>query len=111
MILPDAYVTESEAQSHLNSQATFDAQSGSAVERDETYQIMWLKGKRFLCTIPTVRPPPPMNATEKELSKVEEDKELARATARGWELLSDLEGKCLYFVGTPRDIVGQRAHA
>jgi len=39
-----------------------------------------------------------MNATEKELSKVEEEKELARATTRGWELLSDLEGKCLYFV-------------
>jgi protein OS-9 len=39
-----------------------------------------------------------MNATEKELSEVEEEKELARATSRGWELLSDLEGKCLYFV-------------
>lgn len=45
-----------------------------------------------------VKPPPPMNAAEKELSKVKEEKELARATDRGWELLSDLEGKCLYFV-------------
>lgn len=105
--MPDAYVTEKEAQSLLNPQAAFDARSGPIADRDETHQIMWLKGKKFLCTIPTVRPPPPMNSTEKELSKVEEDKELARATARGWELLSDLEGKCLYFVSTLEDIIVQ----
>lgn len=97
------YITEDEAEARLRS-GVGDTQSrkyGAAAEgNDESYQIMWLKGNKFLCTIPLVRPPPPMNATEKELSKVEEDKELARATARGWELLSDLEGKCLYFVST-----------
>ena len=48
--------------------------------------------------MPIVKPVPPMNATEKELSRAAEEKELVRATTRGWELLSDLEGQCLYFV-------------
>jgi len=33
-----------------------------------------------------------------DLEIVEEEKELARATSRGWELLSDLDGNCLFFV-------------
>lgn len=45
-----------------------------------------------------MKPPPALNATEKELSRAAEEKELARATTRGWELLSGLEGECLYFV-------------
>ena len=53
---------------------------------------------RHLCTIPTVQAPPALNATEKALSAVEEALELARATARGWELLAPLDGKCLYFM-------------
>jgi protein OS-9 len=64
----------------------------------ESYDTLWLKGQRYLCSIPEVKLPPPLNATEKERSKIEEEKELARATTRGWELLSDLDGKCLYFV-------------
>lgn len=39
-----------------------------------------------------------MNATEKELHKLQEEKELARATTRGWELLNEMDGKCLYFI-------------
>lgn len=39
-----------------------------------------------------------MNATEKELHKLQEEKELARATTRGWELLNEMGGECLYFV-------------
>ncbi|KAI5789106.1 glucosidase II beta subunit-like protein-domain-containing protein [Geopyxis carbonaria] len=70
----------------------------SYVESSASSDIIWLKGRKFFCSTPFVRPPPPMSPTEKEISKVEEEKELARATSRGWELLSDLEGKCLYFV-------------
>ena len=62
------------------------------------YQMVWFEDRKYLCKIPVVKPPPPMNATEKQLSKVKEEKELARAASRGWELLSELEGKCLYFV-------------
>ncbi|RPB02322.1 hypothetical protein L873DRAFT_1673877 [Choiromyces venosus 120613-1] len=64
----------------------------------ETYEALWLNGRRYLCSVPIVKPAPPMNATEKELSRAAEEKELVRATTRGWELLSDLEGQCLYFV-------------
>ncbi|KAF8536336.1 glucosidase II beta subunit-like protein-domain-containing protein [Trichophaea hybrida] len=65
----------------------------------ESYELLQLKGKRdFLCAIPEIKHVSPMNATEKELSRVQEEKELAQATSRGWELLSDLDGKCLYFI-------------
>ncbi|CAZ79883.1 unnamed protein product [Tuber melanosporum] len=71
---------------------------GEGTHEVETYEALWLNGRRYLCSVPIVTPAPPMNATEKELSKAAEEKELVRATTRGWELLSDLEGHCLYFV-------------
>ncbi|TGZ83921.1 hypothetical protein EX30DRAFT_338511 [Ascodesmis nigricans] len=98
ILIADAYITDESAAALLNPIIPPDAPPSLPANESETHQIMWLKGKKFLCTIPIVLPPPPMNQTEKELSKVEEDKELARATARGWELLADLEGHCLYFV-------------
>jgi len=73
-------------------------QSDPIAEAVASYDTLWFNGRRFLCSIPEVKLPPPLNATEKERSKIEEEKELARATSRGWELLSDLDGKCLYFV-------------
>ena len=93
-------VEEAEAILSLSPASTFGNRGAhDAGEVKESYELMRLhKDRKFLCAIPTVKPPPPMNATEKELSKVEEEKELARATSRGWELLSDLDGKCLYFV-------------
>ncbi|KAI5808162.1 hypothetical protein DFH27DRAFT_650682 [Peziza echinospora] len=63
-----------------------------------TYQQLHLNTKPYLCSIPIVVPPPAMNATEKEVYRAQEEKELARATTRGWELLGELEGKCLYFI-------------
>ena len=43
-------------------------------------------------------PPPAPNQTATELAKAEEARELNRASAKGWELMSGLEGECLYFV-------------
>lgn len=65
---------------------------------EESYETLWLHGSRYLCSVPVVKPPPALNATEKEISRAAEEKELARATTRGWELLSELEQECLYFV-------------
>lgn len=65
---------------------------------EESYETIWLGNRRYLCSVPVVKPPPALNATEKEISRAAEEKELARATTRGWELLSELEGQCLYFV-------------
>lgn len=63
----------------------------------ETYEIMYLNGEQHLCTIPIVDVPPKNETSEAE-ARAAEQKELARATDRGWELLQDLEGNCLYFV-------------
>ncbi|KAG9232693.1 glucosidase II beta subunit-like protein-domain-containing protein [Amylocarpus encephaloides] len=63
----------------------------------ETYELMYLKGQRHLCTIPIVNTPP-RNETSEAEARAAEQKELARATDKGWELLQDLEGNCLYFM-------------
>ncbi|PBP16129.1 glucosidase II beta subunit-like protein [Diplocarpon rosae] len=62
---------------------------------NETYELMYLNGDQHLCTIPVVDAPVKNDTSE---TRAAEQKELTRATDRGWELLQDLEGKCLYFV-------------
>lgn len=51
----------------------------------------------YLCAIPRVDSPSKDEASH-ALSKADQDKELARATDRGWELLKELEGRCMYYV-------------
>lgn len=58
---------------------------------------MTLKSRPYLCSIPTVVPPP-TNTTETPKDPEAEAAELARATDRGWELLKDMEGNCMYFI-------------
>lgn len=58
---------------------------------------MKLSSKDYLCTIPVLEPPSPENKTANELAEQEEARETVRATAKGWELLGELEGRCLYF--------------
>ncbi|KAK6342800.1 Protein OS-9 [Orbilia javanica] len=62
------------------------------------YESMMMGKRRYLCSIPIVQPPPKLNATERRKNKSEEDKELARATVSGTELLRGMEGTCLYFI-------------
>jgi len=63
----------------------------------ETYEIMNMNGEKHLCTIPIVEPHI-RNETSEAEARATEQKELARATDRGWELLKDLDGNCLYFI-------------
>jgi protein OS-9 len=63
----------------------------------EDYERLVLKGKPYLCSLP------PTNTTSTEekadsASSVDQEKDLITAADRGWELLQDLEGKCLFFV-------------
>lgn len=58
---------------------------------------MILHDKRYLCTIPRVQPPS-QNETSQPTTKADDEKELARASDRGWELLKDMEGHCMYFI-------------
>lgn len=63
----------------------------------ETYELLYLKDEPYLCTIPIVDIPLKNETSEAE-ARAAEQKELARATDRGWELLQELDGQCLYFV-------------
>ncbi|KAF7938888.1 uncharacterized protein EAE98_001225 [Botrytis deweyae] len=63
----------------------------------QTHELMYLHGEAHVCTIPIVSLPP-RNETSEAEARAAEQKELARATDRGWELLQDLEKNCLYFV-------------
>ncbi|KAL8946239.1 MAG: hypothetical protein Q9222_007338, partial [Ikaeria aurantiellina] len=58
---------------------------------------MILDGRSYLCAIPSFSIPP-QNETVKAKDKAEEAAELARATDRGWELLKEMEGNCMYFI-------------
>ncbi|KAI4255377.1 MAG: hypothetical protein LQ352_002609, partial [Teloschistes flavicans] len=62
-----------------------------------SYESMILKGRPYLCQIPTVSISS-QNDTVKAKDKAEEAAEVARATDRGWELLKDMEGNCMYFI-------------
>jgi hypothetical protein len=58
-----------------------------------------VKGQRYLCSIPILPEESPQNNTvSAEEAKAEEEKELMRATDRGWELLQGMQGSCIYYV-------------
>ncbi|EEH10164.1 conserved hypothetical protein [Histoplasma capsulatum G186AR] len=62
----------------------------------ERYEEMILEGARYLCSVPKV-------AAKNEIedaatTPAEQEKELARAADRGLELLSDMKGRCMYYV-------------
>lgn len=91
--LPQSSITksiESSKSSTSQDEHTFDPVH-------ESYELMNLNGEQHLCTIPIVETPP-RNETSEAEARVAEQQELARATDRGWELLQDLEGNCLYYL-------------
>ena len=62
------------------------------------YETMILDSQAYLCSIPQITKPAPQTGENATLSKAEEEKELARATDRGWELLQGMHGNCIYFI-------------
>lgn len=67
----------------------------------DSYESMILNGKPYLCAIPFIEAPDKNQtkfAQAKAKAQEEEAAELARATIRGWELLKDMEGNCMYFI-------------
>lgn len=71
----------------------------SSGEVDETYEAVVVDGQRYLCSIPVVAAANEANATaDATAAKNEEEKELMRATDRGWELLQGMQGNCVYFL-------------
>jgi len=63
----------------------------------DSYESMVLHGKPYLCAIPHVEIAQ-KNETTIAQSKAEEEAELARATDRGWELLKEMEGNCMFYI-------------
>ncbi|KAL8829285.1 MAG: hypothetical protein Q9191_002094 [Dirinaria sp. TL-2023a] len=61
-----------------------------------SYYTMNLQSRPYLCSIPTVLPSTNTTSTPKDPEA--EAAELARATDRGWELLKEMEGNCMYFI-------------
>ncbi|PON26467.1 protein OS-9 [Trichoderma gamsii] len=124
VVFSDHYISEKDAQSLLeyniehptfsadSSQPTISDAGGSATAKDGhdgryaatqsesplTYEVMNMPPHRYLCAIPVIEPPSPENQTATELAKAEEARELGRAAASGWNLLSQLEDTCLYFM-------------
>lgn len=124
----DDYVSELDAQSRLNSnpqpsadlyndaapppsqvdpyQAVQQEDGGSSSstpqsDKPETryeYEMMTVGLDRYLCSIPQVSKPSPQAANNDTLSKADEEKELARASDRGWELLAPMQGNCVFFL-------------
>jgi protein OS-9 len=64
----------------------------------ETYELINSAPWRYLCSVPVIAPPPVLDRTATELAKAEEARELSRAMAKGWELMSGLDGHCLYYM-------------
>lgn len=69
---------------------------------DFEYEYMVLEGDRWLCAIPRVAglgngKASNGSATNSSQTEADQAKELARATSRGWELLSGMQGNCVYF--------------
>ncbi|KAJ8111612.1 hypothetical protein OPT61_g5834 [Boeremia exigua] len=121
---PDTFMLEDDATAILNEQAStpiagsrtktphsqqtqelskHEQLSADAPAADDvlpvTYEAVVLQGQRYLCSIPTIPDEPPQNnSTSAEEAKAEEEKELVRATDRGWELLEGMRGNCIYYL-------------
>lgn len=121
VVFPNTYITEHDATSLLsrhasrstgsvtpNSQETQDLSKpdkktpGSSPNQDpleESYEPVVLGGQRYLCSIPVLPEELSQNTTvSAEDAKAEEEKELMRATDRGWELLEGMQGNCIYYL-------------
>ncbi|CAK7235508.1 Protein OS-9 [Sporothrix bragantina] len=74
-----------------------DAADGSA-QVSETFEIMNVPPSRYLCSVPVLAPPAPLNQTATELARAEEAREISRMSDRGVDIVSTLEGECMYYV-------------
>ena len=59
---------------------------------------MVLGGRRYLCSIPSVESDKEIGNKTSTANPDDLEKELMRASDRGWELLKGMQGNCLYFM-------------
>lgn len=122
----DSYITETDALALLESKRAHETHTPDASQTDlagrvresgtadaatdrtgdsddtpvvaETYEILSSPPSRYLCSVPIIPKQPALNQTANNLAKAEEARELTRANAHGWELMSALDGHCLFYV-------------
>ncbi|KAK4124697.1 hypothetical protein N657DRAFT_690178 [Parathielavia appendiculata] len=99
-----ADATQSDLTSRVRESAAAEARSTKIsdaededVQISKTYELINSPPFRYLCAVPVIAPPPALNRTATELAKAEEAREHSRASAKGWELMSVLDGHCMYF--------------
>ncbi|KAI9657775.1 MAG: Protein OS-9 [Bathelium mastoideum] len=63
-----------------------------------TYEAMILGDHRYLCSIPSAALDDDGGNKTNSTSSDELEKELSRASDRGWELLKGMQGNCLYYM-------------
>ncbi|KAK5132753.1 hypothetical protein LTR08_008638 [Meristemomyces frigidus] len=63
-----------------------------------THEYMLLNSRRYLCSIPLVAAPPAAANATPTATPADDARELARATDRGWALLADMQGNCVYYI-------------
>lgn len=95
--------TATAAPSHIEqykptSSSAWQGDGSKPDELELDYESMMLDGQRYLCSVPQVKKAEDVAGANDTLSKAEEEKELTRATDRGWELLSSMQGNCVYFI-------------
>lgn len=80
--------------------------ASSEADHQHDYELMVVQKQRFLCAIPRIAASEEdedaerssYNETTLAQQREEEQKELSRANERGWELLSGMQGHCVYYV-------------
>jgi protein OS-9 len=75
-----------------------DEDDGATKEEKRQYEMMIHHKQRYLCSIPQVENHIEQANENDTLSKAEQEKELARANDRGWELLAGMQGNCIYYM-------------
>ncbi|KAK2609093.1 Protein OS-9 [Conoideocrella luteorostrata] len=88
----DAYASTDAAHPAASASASSDEIAGYS------YELLNMSPHKYLCSIPVVQPPGPVNETENALAKAEEEREHHRAAVTGWKLLNNFEDGCLYYV-------------
>jgi protein OS-9 len=78
----------------IEDEGDYNSQSS---EPAENYERLVLKGRPFLCPLPWTDDETTSEKPE-AASEIDQEKDLMTAADRGWELLQDLEGKCMFFV-------------
>jgi protein OS-9 len=83
---------------HYTGHSSHDSHDSGEVPEEEKleYEMMIHHKQRYLCSIPQVEKHVEQTNENDTLSKAEQEKELARANDRGWELLSGMQGNCIY---------------